>query len=129
MTGWDKKGALDKIRRAAVRHEWGAADALLHQMLESMVDAQSEVADDLERLATDCDKLSLNAVMCWAYQWVVQLDPANAVPYLRLAAYHERNGQYQTAIEWLRRGLEIVQDGSQTAQQLRRAYRRVQRVR
>jgi tetratricopeptide (TPR) repeat protein len=126
---WDQKVCLEKIRKAAVRQEWDLADTLLHKQLEAAVDDQSSLAASLERLAADCDKLSLSEVMCWAYRWVVQLDPTNAVPYLRLATYHERNGQYQTAIEWLRRGLEMAPDGSQTALQLRRAYRRVQRIR
>ncbi len=120
---------LEKVRKAAVRQEWEQADFLLRQALESTTEDNQIVADGLEELAADCDKLSLSEMMRWAYQWVVQINPTNATPYLRLATYHERIGQYQTAVEWLRRGLEMAPEGSQTAMQLRRAYRRVQRSR
>lgn len=120
---------MEKAKRAAIRREWQQADGFLHQALESAVEDSPAVSIALEELAADCDKLSMNEVMQWAYQWVVQINPINVTPYLRLAIYHERIGQLQTAIEWLRRGLEMTEEGSQTAMQLKRAYRRVQRNR
>lgn len=120
---------MEKAKRAAIRREWQQADGFLHQALESAVEDSQAVSTALEELAADCDKLSMNEVMQWAYQWVVQINPINATPYLRLAIYHERIGQLQTAIEWLRRGLEMTEEGSLTAMQLKRAYRRVQRNR
>lgn len=124
VTAW-----MEKARKAAIRREWDVADGFLHQALESATEDSQAVAKALEELAADCDKLSINEVMQWAYQWVVQISPTNATPYLRLATYHERIGQLQTAVEWLRRGLEMAEAGSQTATQLKRAYRRVQRNR
>lgn len=120
---------MEKAKRAAIRQEWQQADAFLHQALEAATDDHQAMSKVLEELAADCDKLSLNEVMQWAYQWVVQINPTNATPYLRLATYHERIGQLQTAIEWLKRGLEMAPEDGQTAMQLRRAYRRVQRNR
>lgn len=120
---------MEKAKKAAIRREWENADGFLHQALESATEDSQAIAKALEELAADCDKLSINEVMQWAYQWVVQIDPTKATPYLRLATYHERVGQLKTATEWLRRGIDMAEPGSQTAVQLRRAYRRIQRSR
>lgn len=121
------KARLEKAKRAAIKHDWCYADDELQKMLlQTTDDEQQSIGLALLLLATDCEKLKLSEIALWAYAWVVKVTPTHAAPYLRLAAHYERIGQRQTALEWLKRGIEMdATSGGGGIQQLQRTYRRL----
>lgn len=116
------KTCLGKAKRAAINHDWTSADEELRALLlRATIGEQQTISSALLLLAADSEKLNLSQLALWAYEWVAQIMPTHATPYLRLAAYYERGGQRQTALEWLKRGVEMAAGN----QQLHRTYRRV----
>jgi hypothetical protein len=118
---------LKRAKRAAIKRDWCRADEELQAMLlQATEDDQEAISSALLVLAADCEKLKLTEMALWAYRWVVQIAPTQAVPYLRLAVHSERSGQHQTALEWLKRGIEMDATGKEGgSEQLHRSYRRL----
>ena len=121
------RARLERARSAALKRDWCRADEELQTLLLQATDAEhKDLSSALLLLAADCEKLKLSEIALWAYRWVVQITPTQAIPYLRLAAHNERNGQHQTALEWLKRGIEIGATGKGGgSQKLHRAFRRL----
>lgn len=120
-----------KAQRSAVRCAWEEADGLINNalLLEPQEISGQLVGAMLQSLAADCEKLGLDEVMVWAHNWLVRVQPLQVNSYLRLAGYHERLGQRQTALEWLQRGLEATLGDVTSESMLRRVIRRVERLR
>lgn len=116
---------LERAKRAAINHDWDSADKELQAvLLEASEEELQAIIAALVLLAVDCEKLNLTDLALWAYKWVAQLAPTYTTPYLKLAAHYERRGQRQMALEWLKRGIEMTANSSDS-RQLHRAYRRV----
>lgn len=116
---------LEKAKRAAINRDWEQADEALQTLI--LVGEEEElqtVVAALSLLATDCEKLNLTELALWAYEWVAQIAPGQIAAYVKLATHYERQGQRQTALQWLQRGMELVVDREEQ-EQLRRTYRRV----
>jgi tetratricopeptide (TPR) repeat protein len=119
---------IAKAKRAAIRRQWDEADNYLRAaLLQANADTLKELGELMELLATDCQSLQLDDLMVWATEWVVQLQPQRVGAYLRLGLHYARHGQYQTGLEWLKRGLEMVEAGGPDEMLLQRTYRRLLR--
>ncbi len=116
---------LEKAKRAAINRDWeGANEALQALILAGEEEELQSAVAGLSLLAADCEKLNLTELALWAYEWVAQIAPGQMAAYVKLATHYERQGQRQTALQWLQRGMELVANRDEQ-EQLRRTYRRV----